>query len=163
MCHCCGTIKPSSWRFAEHEGKPQRFCNGIFPPFHVCQTDIIACGLFYKKWGTLRPVPTTPPKSSKPRRSKKSRHKATTATLIPSIIEPETGVHASSPPQREYELMSEIDHPLLSEGICLPRMGYLRGDNVYQSCEDEEDEEDRGKENVEPDDEMERFFSDVLA
>ena len=59
--------------------------------------------------------------------------------------------------------MSEIDHPLLSEGFCLPRMGYLRGDNVYQSCEDEEGEEDRGKENVEPDDEMERFFSDVLA
>ena len=31
MCHCCGTIKPSSWRFAEHEGKMQRFCNGILP------------------------------------------------------------------------------------------------------------------------------------
>ena len=59
--------------------------------------------------------------------------------------------------------MSEIDHPLLSEGICLPRMGYLRGDNVYQSCEDEEEEGDEGKENVEPEDEMERFFSDVLA
>ena len=41
--------------------------------------------------------------------------------------------------------MSEIDHPLLSEGICLPRMGYLRGDNVYQSCEDEEEEGDEGK------------------
>jgi len=59
--------------------------------------------------------------------------------------------------------MSEIDHPLLSEGICLPRMGYLRGDNVYQSCEDEEEEGDVEKENIEPDDEMERFFSDVLA
>jgi hypothetical protein len=66
--------------------------------------------------------------------------------------------------------MSEIDHPLLSEGICLPRMGYLRGDRVSESGDDDE-----GKENVEPeveidegeedddDDEMERFFSDVLG
>jgi len=54
--------------------------------------------------------------------------------------------------------MSEIDHPLLSEGICLPRMGYLRGDNVLES----EDDED-GKESVDSDDEMERLFSDVLA
>jgi len=49
--------------------------------------------------------------------------------------------------------MSEIDHPLMSEGIFLPRMGYLRG---------LEDDDDREKENVEPDD-MERLFSDVLA
>jgi len=64
---------------------------------------------------------------------------------------------ASSPPQRIYEPMSEIDHPLMSEGICLPRMGYLRG---LESTSGDDDEE---KENVEPDDEMERFFSDVLA
>jgi hypothetical protein len=50
--------------------------------------------------------------------------------------------------------MSEIDHPLLSEGICLPRMGYLRN---Y------DDDDTTEKENVEPDDEMERFFSDALA
>lgn len=63
--------------------------------------------------------------------------------------------------------MSEIDHPLLSEGICLPRMGYLRGDQTFEDRDDERDEEERDddeKENVEPDDdEMERFFSDVLA
>jgi hypothetical protein len=57
--------------------------------------------------------------------------------------------------------MSEIDHPLLSEGICLPRMGYLRGDQTFEEGDDDE------KENAEPDededDEMERFFSDVLA
>jgi len=41
-------------------------------------------------------------------------------------------------------------------------MGYLRGEGggygyvVVQ-------EEDRGKENIDPEDEMERFFSDVLA
>ena len=163
MCHCCGTIKPSSWRFAEHEGKAQRFCNGISPPFRDRETEILACGLYFKKWGTLRPVPTSPPKPSNPRRSKKPKHQATTTTTpITPVVEPETGVQLSSPPQREYEPMSEIDHPLLSEGIYLPRMGYLRGDNVYQSCEDEE-EEDAGKENVEPDDEMEQFFSDVLA
>jgi hypothetical protein len=54
--------------------------------------------------------------------------------------------------------MSEIDHPLLSEGICLPRMGYIRGDQNFEGDDEE-------KENVEPDedDEMERFFSDVLA
>ena len=60
--------------------------------------------------------------------------------------------------------MSEIDHPLLSEGICLPRMGYLRGDNsIFESCDDEEEEDSGEKENEDPDDEMEMFFSDVLA
>jgi hypothetical protein len=106
-------------------------------------------------------VPTSP-KSVGPRRSKKQKHR-TNKTPLPTVVEPETGICTSSPPHREYEPMSEIDHPLLSEGICLPRMGYLRGDNVYQSCEDEEEEGDVGKENIEPDDEMERFFSDVLA
>ena len=58
--------------------------------------------------------------------------------------------------------MSEIDHPLLSEGICLPRMGYLRSDNVVESCDD--DDGDSGeKENEEPEDEMERLFSDVFS
>lgn len=57
--------------------------------------------------------------------------------------------------------MSEIDHPLLSEGICLPRMGYLRGDNVLESCDDDDDDDTR--ENGDSEDEMERLFSDILA
>lgn len=61
--------------------------------------------------------------------------------------------------------MSEIDHPLLSEGICLPRMGYLRdvGGDSFESGDDDE-ETGADKENIDPDDdEMERFFSDILA
>jgi hypothetical protein len=49
------------------------------------------------------------------------------------------------------EPMSEIEHPLMSEGIYLPSMGYLR-----------EEEEGDGEPNLSPDD-MERFFSDVLV
>jgi hypothetical protein len=57
--------------------------------------------------------------------------------------------------------MSEIDHPLLSEGIFLPRMGYLRG--AEGGSVESEDEDGGDKENLDPEDEMERFFSDILA
>jgi hypothetical protein len=106
----------------------------------------LACGLYYKKYGVLKTVSTSP--ARKPTRRKKSRE------TVVREEEEDVGI-PSSPPQRTYEPMSEIDHPLLSEGICLPRMGYLRGG--------ESGDEDIGKENVEPEDEMERFFSDVLA
>lgn len=71
-------------------------------------------------------------------------------------------VVASSPPAPQTcEPMSEIDHPLLSEGIFLPRMGYLRG---AEGGSVESEEEDGGdKENLDPEDEMERFFSDILV
>ena len=105
-------------------------------------------------------MPTTPPKPACPRQPKNPKDQTTTP--VTTVPESETGICASSPPQREYEPMSEIDHPLLSEGICLPRMGYLRGNNMSQRCEDEE-EDGEEKENVEPDDKMEQFFSDVLA
>jgi hypothetical protein len=69
---------------------------------------------------------------------------------------------ASSPPAAQTcEPMSEIDHPLLSEGIFLPRMGYLRG--AEGGSVESEEEEGGDKENLDPDDEMERFFSDILA
>ena len=122
----------------------------------------VACGLYYKKYGALKRIPKSPPKrkdSTKLRRTKSREQKSTTPAPAAEIErQSELALYPSSPPQRRYEPMSEIDHPLLSEGICLPRMGYLRGDNVLES----EDDED-GKESVDSDDEMERLFSDVLA
>jgi hypothetical protein len=94
----------------------------------------------------MKTIPNSPPRRPPPRR--KPRPTAEVAVL------------PSSPPPRTYEPMSEIDHPLLSEGLCLPRMGYLRGDVYEESGDDDAVAE---KENVEPEDEMERFFSDVLA
>lgn len=90
---------------------------------------------------------------------------ATNAHLPVVETEPRNDMCPSSPPQRTYEPMSEIDHPLLSEGICLPRMGYLRGVSGDSLDSGEEDEETIGdKENVEPDDDaVERFFSDIFA
>jgi len=102
----------------------------------------IACGLYFKKHNQVKKITSTSPKkTSAPSRRKKKKEQRADVEVTPS-----------SPPPRE--LMSEIDHPLMSEGICLPRMGYLRG-------RDETDDETE-KENIEPDD-MERFFSDVLA
>ena len=100
-----------------------------------------ACALYYHRNGTLRPISSATPKKVV-HVTRKRRKRDVTVEIT-----------ASSPPPRE--LMSEIDHPLLSEGICLPRMGYLRG------AEDTEETDDE-KENVEPDD-MERFFSDAFA
>jgi hypothetical protein len=120
----------------------------------------------------LKRVPTTPPRQAAPRKPKVREPSSTTPTDV-GVAERETqsdsAVCPSSPPQMTYEPMSEIDHPLLSEGICLPRMGYLRGENVFESGDDNDDDENEDavaaaeKENMEPDDEMERFFSDVFA
>ena len=119
---------------------------------------IPACGLYYKKHSVLKQVTTSPIKRAPTRRPKP--RDIQTPVEPPTPVGVETTAPPSSPPHRTYEPMSEIDHPLLSEGICLPRMGYLRGEGggyvVVQ-------EEDRGKENIDPEDEMERFFSDVLA
>jgi hypothetical protein len=92
-------------------------------------------------------VSTSPPRRPVPRKPKQKE-------VVVETRETSVSALPSSPPQRTYEPMSEIDHPLLSEGICLPRMGYLRN---Y------DDDDTTEKENVEPDDEMERFFSDALA
>lgn len=167
MCFCCGDIQPTSWRHVTVNEKQERFCNGI----SSSSIDLtLACGLFYKKHGVLKNVPTSPPRRPPPRRPKSKADKEPT-TPAERETPSEPAFYPSSPPLRTYEPMSEIDHPLLSEGICLPRMGYLRGDQVFESGDDEE-----GKENVNPDvgnddaeeeddddDEMERFFSDVLG
>jgi hypothetical protein len=121
----------------------------------------------------LKKVSTSPPRRVAPRKPKVREQPSTTPTEA-AVAERETQgdsmAFPSSPPQRAYEPMSEIDHPLLSEGICLPRMGYLRGD-VHESGDDDDDDDDENedsalvaeKENMEPDDEMERFFSDIFA
>jgi hypothetical protein len=119
------------------EGKNERFCNGK-EDLNVVD---VACGLYYVRNGVMKPIDST---SAKKKASHSRRRKKDLS--VPAEVTP------SSPPPRK--VMSEIDHPLLSEGICLPRMGYLRGGEGT----DEEGE----KENIEPDD-MERFFSDVLA
>jgi hypothetical protein len=154
MCACCGDIQPTSWRYVTINEQQERFCNGTL---QIRMMLIIACGLYYKKYGVLKVVPNTPPRRSAPRRPKAREQR----TPLPTIEQETPAVCPSSPPQRTYEPMSEIDHPLLSEGICLPRMGYLRADNAFESCDDEDDSAE--KENEEPDDEMEKFFSDVLA
>jgi hypothetical protein len=133
MCACCGDITPTLWRYVSIEGKEERCCNGTL---QVSTNE--ACALYYQRHGKIRPISTTTRKKRHVRQRKKKEEA------------PEEEVTPSSPPPRE--LMSEIDHPLLSEGICLPRMGYLR----------DGEETDEEKENVEPDD-MERFFSDILA
>jgi hypothetical protein len=114
--------------------------------------DQIACGLYYKKHGVLKPVTDSPKKPAR-------RRKARAASVATSTNTP---THTPLP----VEPMSEIDHPLLSEGICLPRMGYLRGGGGDSLDSGDEDEETSGvdKENIDPDDEeMERFFSDILV
>lgn len=117
--------------------------------------------MYYKKYGVLKEVPNSPPRRPAPRRPKPKDQQP---TPLPTIEQETPAVCTSSPPQRTYEPMSEIDHPLLSEGICLPKMGYLRADHIFESCDDDDDDGDSGeKENEEPDDEMERFFSDVLG
>lgn len=159
MCICCGDIQPTSWRYATVDDKQERFCNGI--SLHTPRL-MPACGLYYKKYGVLKPVRDSPPRKAAPRRPKPrdQQQQPSTTTPLPAVT---PAMCPSSPPQRTYEPMSEIDHPLLSEGICLPRMGYLRGNDPSESCDDGDDEGAGEKENLDPDDEMERFFSDVLA
>ena len=130
---------------------------------------MIACGLYYKKYNVLKRIPTSPRQQPKSPKRRKPRDPSATTTPLPNTDQSEgVGIGPSSPPQqleRQVEPMSEIDHPLLSEGIYLPRMGYLRGESgdVDTSYEDEEED----KENEEPEepdeDEMERLFSDVLT
>jgi len=113
----------------------------------------------------LKRIPTSPRDHRKSPKRRKPRDQSDNTTTLPNPDQSEGGgVGPSSPPQqleREFEPMSEIDHPLLSEGIFLPRMGYLRGESGDVDSYEEEDED---KENDEPDeDEMERLFSDVLA
>lgn len=119
---------------------------------------ILACGLYYRKYGVLKPIRNSLPRRSGPRRQNPRNQPASTTTPLAAVEE--EAMCPSSPPQRTAEPMSEIDHPLLSEGICLPRMGYLRDNNVCESGVD--DGESRGKYS-EPEDEMEIFFSDIVV
>src|ERR1700731_1401092 len=91
----------------------------------------LACGLYYKKHGYLKEVSTSPPKKSTQGRSRRPKSRLPQQTSVPPEPQSEP-VCPSSPPTRPYEPMSEIDHPLLSEGICLPRMGYIRGDQNFE-------------------------------
>ena len=144
MCACCGELQPASWRYVTVQDKQERVCNGMSKIVYA----YTACGLYFKKHGIMKTVTASPPKRPPPKRKPRAVSETT------SVFTREESVQ-SSPPTRTYEPMSEIEHPLLSEGICLPRMGYLRGGALSG--------DDDGNENFEPEDEMERFFSDVLA
>jgi GATA zinc finger len=149
MCMCCGNIQPTSWRKVLYKGELERVCN--------------ACGLYYKKHGHLKRITNSPPPKPtaprKPRRPKAPGASKAMEGCGEGSDNIETGVLCSSPGGvREDEPMSEIDHPLLTEGICLPAMGILRGID-----EDKENEEPDDDDEEDDEDDMERLFSDILV
>ena len=85
MCICCGDIQPASWRYATVDDKQERFCNGISLPIPKLMP---ACGLYYKKYGVLKPVPDSPPRKAAPRRPKprdQQQRQPSTTTPLPIV------------------------------------------------------------------------------